>query len=102
MEHSSFISCQAQAIESKELGGNARSGSGVEVQSIYLFTLKANDNINLSAKSISTSATESMRLICSTSSLVLDGITDMQGQIVTMEGSNKAPVSVSNTSGEEC
>ncbi|MGE7129337.1 hypothetical protein [Lysinibacillus xylanilyticus] len=41
-----------------------------------------------------------MRLTCRTSSLVLDGITDMQGQVVTMEGSNKAPVSVSNTSGE--
>ncbi|MGE8000544.1 hypothetical protein ACQKOF_18055 [Lysinibacillus sp. NPDC093190] len=41
-----------------------------------------------------------MRLTCGTSSLVLDGITDMQGQVVTMEGSNKAPVSVSNTSGE--
>lgn len=41
-----------------------------------------------------------MRLTCGFSSFVLDGITDIQGQVVTMEGSIKAPVSVSNTSAE--
>ncbi|KOP69342.1 hypothetical protein AMS59_23490 [Lysinibacillus sp. FJAT-14745] len=46
------------------------------------------------------SVTESMRLTCGFSSFVLDGITDIQGQVVTMEGSIKAPVSVSNTSVE--
>lgn len=47
------------------------------------------------------SATESMRLTCGSSSLVLDGITDIQGQVVTMEGSIKAPVSVSNASEDD-
>ncbi|MFJ8519472.1 hypothetical protein [Lysinibacillus xylanilyticus] len=46
------------------------------------------------------SATESMRLTCGSSSLIFDGITDIQGQVITMEGSNKAPGTVSNTSGE--
>ncbi|MGE7950069.1 contractile injection system protein, VgrG/Pvc8 family, partial [Lysinibacillus sp. NPDC093688] len=74
-------------------------GSGVEVHSKQSLTLKAND-ITFAGKSISMSATESMRLTCGTSSLVLDSITDMQGQVVRMEGSNKAPVSVSNKSGD--
>ncbi|MEY9973235.1 hypothetical protein ABH966_003619 [Lysinibacillus sp. RC46] len=75
-------------------------GSGVEVHSKYPLTLTANDTITFTGKSISMSATESMRLTCGSSSLVFDGITDIQGQVVTMEGSNKTPVTVSNTSGE--
>ncbi|WP_223556210.1 contractile injection system protein, VgrG/Pvc8 family [Lysinibacillus sphaericus] len=74
--------------------------SGIEVHSKHPITLKANDNITFVGKSISMSAKESMHLTCGSSSIVLDGNTDMQGQIVTMEGSNKAPVSVSNTSGD--
>ncbi|MGE7949920.1 contractile injection system protein, VgrG/Pvc8 family, partial [Lysinibacillus sp. NPDC093688] len=70
---------------------------GVEVHSKQSLTLKAND-ITFAGKSISMSATESMHLSCGSSSLVLDGITDIQGQIVTMEGSKKAPVSVSDAS----
>jgi len=75
-------------------------GSGVEVHSKHPLTLTANDTITFAGKSISMTATESMRLTCGSSSLVFDGITDIQGQVVTMEGSNKAPVTVSNTSGE--
>ncbi|TDX89743.1 UNVERIFIED_CONTAM: hypothetical protein BJ099_1361, partial [Lysinibacillus xylanilyticus] len=75
-------------------------GSGVEVHSKHPLTLTANDTITFAGKRISMSATESMRLTCGSSSLVFDGITDIQGQVVTMEGSNKAPVTVSNTSGE--
>ncbi|MFJ8462025.1 phage baseplate assembly protein V [Lysinibacillus xylanilyticus] len=74
--------------------------SGIEVHSKHPLTLKANDNITFAGKSISMSAKESMHLTCGSSSIVLDGNTDMQGQVVTMEGSNKAPVSVSNTSGD--
>ena len=74
--------------------------SGIEVHSKHPLTLKANDNITFVGKSISMSAKESMHLTCGSSSIVLDGNTDMQGQVVTMEGSNKAPVSVSNTSGD--
>ncbi|MGE7753333.1 hypothetical protein [Lysinibacillus fusiformis] len=42
------------------------------------------------------SAAESMRFTCGSSSIVFDGITDIQGQAVTMEGSIKAPVSVAS------
>ncbi|WP_107951129.1 hypothetical protein [Lysinibacillus parviboronicapiens] len=38
------------------------------------------------------STEESLHFTCGSSSLVLDGITDMQGQIVEMEGYIKAPV----------
>ncbi|MGE7789224.1 hypothetical protein [Lysinibacillus sp. NPDC096259] len=72
-------------------------GSGVEIHSKHPLTLKAND-ITFAEKSISMSATESMQITCGTSSLVLDGNTDMQGQVVKMEGFIKAPVSVSNKS----
>ncbi len=47
------------------------------------------------------SAGESLRFTCGTSSLVLDGITDIQGQIVEMEGSIKAPVSISPSSEDD-
>ncbi|ATP42412.1 hypothetical protein CSE16_08995 [Solibacillus sp. R5-41] len=70
--------------------------SGIEVHSKHPLTLKANDNITFAGKTISMSATESLRFTCGSSSLVLDGITDIQGQVVEMEGSVKAPVSVSS------
>ncbi|MFT9821035.1 hypothetical protein [Lysinibacillus sp. NPDC056185] len=75
-------------------------GSGEEVHSKHPLILKANDTITFAGKSISMSATESMQITCGTSSLVLDGNTDMQGQVVRMEGSSKAPVSVSNKLGD--
>jgi len=74
--------------------------SGVEEHSKHLLTLKASANITFAGKRISMSAKESMRLTCGFSSFVLDGITDIQGQVVKMEGSIKAPVSVSNRSGD--
>ncbi|MFY0521527.1 hypothetical protein ACOMCU_27495 [Lysinibacillus sp. UGB7] len=74
--------------------------SGIEVHSNYPLTLKANDNITFAGKTISISATESMRLTCGSSSIVLDGITDMQGQVVEMEGSIKAPVPASSAAEE--
>ncbi|MGE6513281.1 contractile injection system protein, VgrG/Pvc8 family [Lysinibacillus sphaericus] len=74
--------------------------SGIEVHSNHPLTLKANDNITFAGKTISISATESMRLTCGSSSIVLDGITDMQGQVVEMEGSIKAPVPASSASEE--
>jgi len=45
------------------------------------------------------SATEFIRLTYGSSTLVLAATTDIKGQVVTMEGSNITPVSVSNTSG---
>ena len=47
------------------------------------------------------SAGESLRFTCGMSSLVLDGITDIQGQIVEMDGSIKAPVSISTSSEDD-
>ncbi|ATP40178.1 hypothetical protein CSE16_09035 [Solibacillus sp. R5-41] len=47
------------------------------------------------------SAGESLRFTCGSSSLVLDGITDIQGQIVEMDGSIKAPVSISTTTEDD-
>ena len=35
-------------------------------------------------------------MMCQSSSIVLDGITDIQGNLVEMEGINKSPVSTSN------
>ncbi|MFB7158878.1 hypothetical protein [Lysinibacillus sp. NPDC056232] len=52
----------------------------------------ANDNIIFAEKRIAMSATESLSFTCGSSSLVLDGITVIQGQIVEMEGSIKAPL----------
>ncbi|MEG0449759.1 MAG: phage baseplate assembly protein V [Lysinibacillus sp.] len=74
--------------------------SGIEIHSKHPLTLKANDNITFAGESITMSAAESLHFTCGSSSIVLDGITDMQGQIVTMEGAIKAPVSVPRAIGE--
>ncbi|MEK4171400.1 hypothetical protein MHI22_07485 [Lysinibacillus sp. FSL L8-0312] len=58
--------------------------------------VKANGTITFAGKRVSMSAAESMRFTCGSSSLVFDGNTDIQGQVVTMEGSIKAPVSVAS------
>jgi len=68
--------------------------SGITVQSTPSLLVKANDTITFAGKRISMSAAESMRLTCGSSSIVFDGNTDIQGQVVTMEGSIKAPVSI--------
>lgn len=47
------------------------------------------------------SATESLRLTCGSSSLVFDGITDMQGETVRMTGSVKGPVSVTEAADDD-
>ncbi|WP_157764777.1 hypothetical protein [Solibacillus sp. R5-41] len=44
---------------------------------------------------------DSLHFTCGSSSLVLDGITDIQGQIVEMDGSIKAPVSISTTTEDD-
>ena len=45
--------------------------------------------------------TESLRFTCGSSSLVLDGITDIQGQTVMMTASVKGPVSVTAATEDE-
>jgi len=47
------------------------------------------------------SGTESLRFTCGSSSLVLDGITDIQGQTVMMTASVKGPVSVTAAATED-
>jgi len=47
------------------------------------------------------SGTESLRFTCGSSSLVLDGITDIQGQTVMMTASVKGPVSVTAADDED-
>lgn len=68
--------------------------SGITVHSKPSLLVKANDTITFAGKRVSMSAAESMRFTCGSSSLVFDGNTDIQGQVVTMDGSIKAPVSV--------
>ncbi|MGE7022144.1 phage baseplate assembly protein V [Solibacillus cecembensis] len=75
--------------------------SGIEVHSNHPIVLTASDDITFSGKTIAMSAGESLRFTCGSSSLVLDGITDIQGQIVEMDGSIKAPVSISTTTEED-
>ncbi len=70
--------------------------SGITVHSKPSLLVKANDTITFAGKRVSMSAAESMRFTCGSSSIVFDGITDIQGQAVTMEGSIKAPVSVAS------
>lgn len=70
--------------------------SGITVHSKPPLLVKANDTITFAGKRISISGAESMHLTCGSSSIVFDGNTDIQGQVVTMEGSIKAPVSVAS------
>lgn len=74
---------------------------GIEVHSNHPIVLKANDDITFSGKTIAMSAGETLRFTCGSSSLVFDGITDIQGQIVEMDGSIKAPVSISTSTGDD-
>ncbi|WP_107942541.1 contractile injection system protein, VgrG/Pvc8 family [Metasolibacillus fluoroglycofenilyticus] len=66
--------------------------SGIEVQSQHPLAVTAGGNLVLTGNTISWTATESIHFTCRSSSLVLDGISDIQGQVVYMTGSSKAPV----------
>lgn len=71
-------------------------GQGIEVHSNQPLQVNANQDLILNSKRITLSATESIFMMCQSSSIVLDGITDIQGNLVEMEGINKSPVSTSN------
>lgn len=75
--------------------------TGIEVHSNHPIVITASEDITFSGKTIAMSAGESLRFMCGFSSLVLDGITDIQGQIVEMDGSIKAPVSISTSSEDD-
>ncbi|MEC1180056.1 contractile injection system protein, VgrG/Pvc8 family [Metasolibacillus meyeri] len=68
--------------------------SGIEVQSQHPLAVTAGGHLVLTGNKISWTATESIHFTCRSSSLVLDGISDIQGQVVYMTGSSKAPVPV--------
>ncbi|WP_052344265.1 contractile injection system protein, VgrG/Pvc8 family [Bacillus ndiopicus] len=71
---------------------SVHQNSGIEVQSQHPLSVKAGGNLVLTGHTISWTATESIHFTCRSSSLVLDGISDIQGQVVYMTGSSKAPV----------
>ena len=64
-------------------------------------TVTASEDVTLTGKTITMSGTESLRFTCGSSSLVLDGITDIQGQTVMMTASVKGPVSVTAATEDE-
>jgi len=68
--------------------------SGITIHSKHPLTVTASEDVTLTGKTMTMSGTESLRFTCGSSSLVLDGITDIQGQTVMMTASVKGPVSV--------
>ncbi|MED4354700.1 hypothetical protein P9265_20695, partial [Schinkia azotoformans] len=50
--------------------------------------------LELSSETIQFMAGESVRMTCDSSSIVMDGITDIQGNLVKMEGWTKGAVQV--------
>lgn len=75
--------------------------SGITIHSKHSIVVTANEDVNFAAKTIAFSATESLRFTCGSSSVVLDSVTDMQGELVMMEGSVKAAVSVVEAADDE-
>jgi len=75
--------------------------SGITIHSKHPLTVTASEDVTLTGKTITMSGTESLRFTCGSSSLVLDGITDIQGQTVMMTASVKGPVSVTAADDED-
>lgn len=76
--------------------------TGIELHSQQPLVMTADQDIYFTGQQrLTMKAGESIHFTCDASSLLLDGITDIQGDIVYMEGSNKAPVSVVSASEEE-
>ena len=96
--HGKELKFDAQAI-----GITAKEGAvflklheteGIEVHSQQPLSLKADQDLQFTGRRLTMNAGESMHFTCDASSLVLDGITDIQGDIVAMNGSLKAPISL--------
>lgn len=68
----------------------ADEGQGVEVHSSQPIQVTANQDATFTSKRLTMTAAESLHITCGASSIVLDGNTDMQGNLVEMEGSNKS------------
>ncbi|WP_225942123.1 contractile injection system protein, VgrG/Pvc8 family [Sporosarcina limicola] len=75
---------------------------GIELHSQQPLVLKAEQDLHFTGKQrLIMTAEESIHFTCDASSLVLDGSTDIQGELVEMDGSTKAPVSVSSVEEED-
>ncbi|MED4355143.1 hypothetical protein P9265_23115, partial [Schinkia azotoformans] len=57
--------------------------------------------LELSSETSQFMAGESVRMTCDSSSIVMDGITDIQGNLVKMEGWTKGPVQVDEDEEDE-
>ena len=76
--------------------------TGIELHSRKPLVLKADQDIHfMQQQRLTMNEGKSIHFTCDASSLLLDGITDIQGAIVYMEGSNKALVSVASASEED-
>ncbi|WP_042473896.1 contractile injection system protein, VgrG/Pvc8 family [Bacillus ndiopicus] len=97
------LDSQAVTVTAKEgaVFLKADQASGITVHSQHPLTVTAGGDLTMTGKRISFQAQETLRFTCSSSSFVLDGITDIQGQIVSLEGSIKAPVSVVSAEDDE-
>ncbi len=65
---------------------------GVEIRSPHPIVFTSAKDIEMKAGSrLNMQAKEALYVLCSSSSLMMDGITDIQGQLVEMEGTVKGP-----------
>lgn len=65
---------------------------GVEIRSPHPIVFTSAKDIEMKAGSrLKMQAKEALYVLCSSSSLMMDGITDIQGQLVEMEGTVKGP-----------
>ncbi|WP_276915823.1 phage baseplate assembly protein V [Aneurinibacillus aneurinilyticus] len=87
-------------MEENELTLTAREGlflklheaDGVEIRSPHPIVFTSAKDIEMKAGSrLNMQAKEALYVLCSSSSLMMDGITDIQGQLVEMEGTVKGP-----------
>jgi phage baseplate assembly protein gpV len=87
-------------MEENELILTAREGlflklheaDGVEIRSPHPIVFTSAKDIEMKAGSrLNMQAKEALYVLCSSSSLMMDGITDIQGQLVEMEGTVKGP-----------
>ncbi|HHW39370.1 MAG TPA: hypothetical protein GXX18_19495 [Bacillales bacterium] len=72
--------------------------AGIEIKSSQPIHIQAEKDLELSSETIQFKAGESIRMTCDSSSIVMDGITDIQGNVVKTEGWTKGSVQVA---GEE-
>ena len=75
--------------------------AGIEIKSSQPIHIQAEKDLELSSETIQFKAGESIRMTCDSSSIVMDGITDIQGNVVKMEGWTKGSVQVNGAEDDE-